>query len=209
MTRIERVRPRGGARSSGRRSAVVVDGGPPRAIRDGEEAAPSFAENAALDVRTRFRSAMRLIASTVALVTASHEEKRGGMTATAACSLSLDPPLVLVCINRRSHTHPLVRHAGAFCVNYLAEHHRELADVFACTFGDTESKFALGKWGTSPRGSPALLDSLASVECRLHHQHDEGTHSIFIGAVVHATANAELAPLIYAQKAFGRLVQDV
>jgi flavin reductase (DIM6/NTAB) family NADH-FMN oxidoreductase RutF len=178
-------------------------------IRDDEDAAPAFAENAALDLRIRFRGAMRLIASTVALVTASHEEKRGGMTATAACSLSLDPPLVLVCINRRSHTHPLVRDAGAFCINFLAEHHRELAEVFAHTFGDAESKFAHGNWGTSPRGSPTLLDSLASIECRLRHQHDEGTHSIFIGSVVHATANAGLAPLIYAQKAFGRLVHDI
>jgi flavin reductase (DIM6/NTAB) family NADH-FMN oxidoreductase RutF len=208
MTRIEPHWPRAGARGSGRRSAIV-DEGSPSTIRNGEKAAPAFAENAALDVRTRFRSAMRLIASTVALVTASHEERRGGMTATAACSLSLDPPLVLVCINRRSHTHPLVRDAGAFCVNYLAEHHRELADVFAHPFSDTESKFALGKWGKSPHGSPALLDSLASIECRLRHQHDEGTHSVFIGSVVHATANPELAPLIYAQKAYGRLVHDV
>jgi flavin reductase (DIM6/NTAB) family NADH-FMN oxidoreductase RutF len=171
----------------------------------GAEGAPQR-ENVALELRNHFRSAMRMLASTVALITVASEGRRGGLTATAACSLSLDPPLMLVCINRRSNTHPLIRQSGAFCVNYLGHQHRELAQMFARQLDDAEEKFRLGAWGESLHGHPRLLDALSSIECKVHRRVDEGTHSVFIGKVLSVASSDTVEPLVYAQSGFPRLI---
>lgn len=159
-------------------------------------------DNPALELRSRFRSSLRLVASTVAIVTAAHDGRRGGLTATATCSISVDPPLMLVCVNRRSNTHGFMWHSERFCINYLGTQHRELADLFAVQVQDTDSKFAAGKWGIGSHGSPVLLDSLATIECQVTRRFDEGTHTIFIGAVLDVTARDHHAPLVYVQGNF-------
>jgi flavin reductase (DIM6/NTAB) family NADH-FMN oxidoreductase RutF len=172
------------------------------------EALTVFPSNAALELRTRFRTSLRLLASTVALVTAAHGERRGGLTATAACSLSVDPPLMLVCVNRRSHTHGFMRESDNFCINYLGEHHRELALLFATQVQNVEEKFASGDWSMSPFGNPILRDSLATIECQVHRRIDEGTHSVFIGTVLDAVTRNDCEPLVYVQGGFAKLARE-
>jgi flavin reductase (DIM6/NTAB) family NADH-FMN oxidoreductase RutF len=159
-------------------------------------------DNPALELRSRFRSSLRLVASTVAIVTAAHDGKRGGLTATATCSLSVDPPLMLVCVNRRSNTHGFMWHSERFCINYLGTQHRDLADLFAVQVTDTDAKFAAGKWGVGRHGTPVLLDSLSTIECQVVRRFDEGTHTIFIGAVLDVVARDHHAPLLYVQGGF-------
>ena len=166
----------------------------------------TFSDNAALDLRMRFRTSLRLLASTVALVTASHGDRRGGLTATAACSLSIDPPLMIVCINRRSRTHRLICDSDRFCINYPGIHQAEIAQLFARHLADSEDKFAIGSWGVSAFGNPILLDGLATVECSVRRRIDEGTHSVFIGAVLDVVAQKQYEPLVYSQGGFARLV---
>jgi flavin reductase len=176
-----------------------------RATSELDDTLVRFPDNAALDLRARFRSSLRLVASTVALVTTAHGNRRAGLTATAACSLSVDPPLMLVCVNRRSNTHGFIRQSDRFCVNYLPTHHYELAQLFALQVQDSDAKFSIGSWGTSPLGNPILLDSLATIECKVHRRIDEGTHSIFIGAVLDVTARSGSEPLVYVQGGFAAL----
>lgn len=168
------------------------------------DAPAEFPDNLALDLRARFRTSLRLLASTVALVTAAHGGKRGGLTATAACSLSVDPPLMLVCVSRRSRTHSYMRESENFCINYLGGHHRDLATLFATQVEDGEVKFRGGAWGLSAFGNPILLDSLATIECRVRRRIDEGTHSVFIGAVIDVATRNECGPLLYMQGEFAK-----
>ena len=192
----------------GRRSANQATVIPTRVADIPAEAIDAFPDNAALDLRTRFRTSLRLLASTVALVTAAHGDRRSGMTATAACSLSVDPPLMLVCVNRRSRTHGFMRESDRFCINYLGAQHGELARLFARQLEDSEGKFSIGEWGVSALGNPILLDSLATIECSVHRRIDEGTHSVFIGTVLDASMSNSCAPLVYVQGGFARLLQD-
>lgn len=169
------------------------------------DALVTFPDNAALDLRTRFRTSLRMLASTVALVTSAHDNRRGGLTATAACSLSVDPPLMLVCVNRRSRTHGFMRESDRFCINYLGAQHGELARLFARQLEDSEGKFSIGAWGVSAFGNPILLDSLATIECSVHRRIDEGTHSVFIGTVLDAAMRSDCDPLVYVQGGFAKL----
>jgi flavin reductase len=152
-----------------------------------------------------FKRSMRLFASTVAVITTAIEGRRSGLTATAVCSLSMEPPMLLVCVNRESRTHPVIDKAGAFCVNLLAEEHVGLASLFAASDSSAEEKFAAGDWITSENGLPVLRNSMASIECRVRRQIDEGTHTIFVGAVVGVVARPDLGPLLYANHRFGRI----
>jgi flavin reductase len=171
------------------------------------ESLAAFPDNSALDLRARFRTSLRRLASTVALVTAAHGAERSGLTATAACSLSVDPPLMLVCVSRRSRTHGFMHKSDCFCINYLGEQHRDLALRFAAQTQDAEDKFANGTWSISPLGNPVLADSLLSIECRVHRRIDEGTHSVFIGTVLDALTRNECEPLVYVQGGFARVAR--
>lgn len=157
------------------------------------------------DLDRQFRSSMRLVASTVTIVTAAHGGQRGGLTATAVCCLSVEPPLILACINRDSHTHGLIHRANRFCLNYLSDDHAEVARAFAHHVPDAEQKFGYGKWTESAQGNPVLGGCLATVECDVTRCMDEGTHSVFIGAVSAVSARAELAPLVYSRSGFFQL----
>lgn len=171
------------------------------------EAPVAFPDNPALELRARFRSSMRLVASTVAVVTAEHDGRRGGLTATATCSLSVEPPLMLACVNRRSNTHGLIWRSERFCINYLGSQHRELANLFAVPIQDTDAKFAVGKWSMGRHGSPTLLDSLCTIECQLVRRFDEGTHTIFIGAVLDVATRDHHAPLLHVQGGFASVAR--
>ena len=198
-----RERPRTGrAKVSGLVPARHINGSGGPAEADVASGTP------ALDLRSRFKASMSLVASTVAVVAAEAEGQRGGMTATAACSFSVDPPLMLVCINRRSHTHRLIRQSGSFSVNYLATEHAPLANLFAQQFDDPDAKFKLGAWERGIIGAPILLGALAIVQCTLHRQLDEGTHSVFIGKVVEVTGGPEYAPLLYARHRFSPVAAE-
>ena len=143
-----------------------------------------------------FRQAMRRVASTVNVITLCVNGKPMGITATAMSSLSMDPPSLLVCINRAARVHEAMEKAALFGVNVLHHDHAHLAQMFADS-RKQDLRFLSG-WAIDRDHPPRLLDAQASLLCRRTDHHRFGSHSIFIGVVVKAFFRSEVAPLVYA-----------
>ena len=151
----------------------------------------------------KFRDAMRRTAAGVAVVTTQGPAGQGGITVSSFCSLSLEPPSVLVCIRRDSTTLARIVRNNVFAASVLAQDQSELASAFASPATPHESRFELGQWAEGP-GGPTLSGAVAHFDCRLAHVHDYGSHTIVIGEVIDA-ASHDARPLIYAEQAFHKL----
>jgi flavin reductase (DIM6/NTAB) family NADH-FMN oxidoreductase RutF len=148
-----------------------------------------------------FRDVIGHFATGVSVITARVEETDYGVTVSAVCSVSLEPPMLLVCLNRSSRTQGAVSRAGSFVMNVLGREQSEIARRFASARDD---KFeGIGVFhGTL--GHPFLVEALAHVECGVVEQATGGTHTIFIAEVVHAE-RFEGEPLLYFRGQFGSL----
>jgi flavin reductase (DIM6/NTAB) family NADH-FMN oxidoreductase RutF/DNA-binding GntR family transcriptional regulator len=149
-----------------------------------------------------FRDAIGHFASGVTVITAAHGGQRFGATASAVSSLSLDPPMLLVCLNRESATGRAVEQAGHFAVNVLAHDQGALARHFASRSAD---KFAGLDVADGEHGVPLLADALAQFECSVGEHVTGGTHSVFLAEVDVARTREGEAPLAYFRGEFGRL----
>ena len=160
----------------------------------------------------RFKQAMRRVSSAVTIVTTRGPGgERRGVTATAVCSLSADPPSLLVCVNRETWVARMAPLSGVFCVNVLARHHQPVAETFAGRTGHAaEERFEVGDWRGAAASAPALEDALAAFDCRLARCVDFASHVILIGEVASVSLGAgDAAPLVYVDGAFGTsLVQS-
>ncbi len=149
-----------------------------------------------------FRRVVGHFASGVAVITTAHDGRLYGTTASAVSSLSMDPPMMLMCLNRSSSTHDAVRAAGAYAINILADHQEDLALRFGRKGAD---KFAGVSYTVSEHGGVPVLDGvLATITCVVTEAPQGGTHSVFFGQVVDAGA-ASGNPLAYYRGTFGRL----
>jgi flavin reductase (DIM6/NTAB) family NADH-FMN oxidoreductase RutF len=134
------------------------------------------------------RAVMRRFPTGVTIVATMFDGQPKGFTATAVASVSLDPPLVLVCVNRGGRSHPVISAAGHFCVNFLRREQEALARAFAQR--NEDDPFAGLAIHTERTGSPVIDGSLAFLDCLLEREHPAGTHAIFIGRVVASGASA-------------------
>ena len=148
----------------------------------------------------QFRSVMSRFASGVSIITTRHKGIDYGLTASAVCSLSLDPPMLLICVNKTSNTQKAIAEAQVFAVNILREEQSELAHRFA---GSHPDQFAGMSISSGELGVPLLGEMLATIECRVTEIISGGTHSIFLAEVQTARA-AEGMPLIYFRGRMGR-----
>jgi flavin reductase (DIM6/NTAB) family NADH-FMN oxidoreductase RutF len=130
----------------------------------------------------QLREAMGVLPTAVTIVTAHGPDGPAGATANAVTSLSLDPPLMLACLDKRSRTLEIVRAAGAFGVSYLAGEQETLARQFATKAPHTE-KFREVAF-TDRAGVPILDGALVWAACRIAEVHSGGDHEIFVGEVV-------------------------
>lgn len=156
---------------------------------------------------SEFRVSMRHVASSVCVVTAGGDGGRVGITATSVCSVSMAPPLLLVCINVGSMSHDSLLHAGHFGVNVLDESQEQVADVFAGRHGLAgEARFlaAGALWEEGHGNAPLLAGAVASFGCRLVQRIPAGTHSVLIGEVVDVRCREAGNPLIYLDGSYGR-----
>ena len=153
---------------------------------------------------TLFREAMSRFASGVTVVTARRGEERVGLTASAFASVSLDPPLVLVCVSRALQAHAVIEAERAFAVNILASHQLEVAQRFGGLKPELTDRFEGLAWTVAVTGAPILTDSIASLDCRLHASHPGGDHTIFVGEVVCAAVSNTGEPLVYHRRAWHR-----
>jgi flavin reductase (NADH)/flavin reductase len=147
-----------------------------------------------------FKAVMRKLAATVTVVTVQGASGRNGLTATAVCSVSAEPPQLLCCINRGASPLDDIRHARVFAVNILKPEHRDLAERFARE-PSGETRFAAGNWSTGPAGAPVLADATAWFECRLVDLIEAGSHAIAIGLVTDGGRD-DGSQLIYAEGAY-------
>ena len=148
-----------------------------------------------------FRQAMRRVASTVNIITICVDGQPMGITATAMSSLALDPPSLLVCINRAASLYGSIKDVSHFSVNVLHRDQEHLAQMFA----DREKhalRFATG-WHIDCARPPRLADAQASILCRRIDHHQFGTHSIFIGVVEDVVVRDEIDPLVYLDGRYG------
>jgi 3-hydroxy-9,10-secoandrosta-1,3,5(10)-triene-9,17-dione monooxygenase reductase component len=128
------------------------------------------------------------------VITAMSLDGPVGFTCQSFTALSLDPPLVLISPSNTSTTWPLIRGAGRFCINVLADGHQQVSAAFAVSGGD---KFSGVSWSSSPNGSPVLDDVVAWIDCTLDAEHVGGDHSIVVGAVEDMGASPGAMPLLY------------
>src|SRR5436190_11253835 len=148
-----------------------------------------------------FRDVISHFATGVTVITALEEGRPYGTTASAVTSLSLDPPMLLICMNKQSETGRAVASSKRFGVNILGANQVDLAERFAQKGGD---KFAgvpvtPGKWG-----EPLFDEALATLECRVAEETTGGTHYVFLAEVESGAARGG-APLAYFKGEFGRL----
>ena len=149
----------------------------------------------------RFRQAMGHFASGVTVVTTEHKGELYGMTVSSFSSLSLKPPLILICIDKSVPSHDVFRDASYFVVNILEKHQEHLSRRFATT---TNDKFKGVAWHGGQLGLPVLDNTLAVIECRQHAALDGGDHTIFVGEVLNAEVH-EGAPLLYYRRGYHEL----
>jgi flavin reductase ActVB len=151
-----------------------------------------------------FREAMTRFASGVTIVTTSSSDGSWhGFTASAFCSVSLDPPLVLVCLARSADSYETFTAASGFIINVLTNDHEELAIRFATKGAD---KFAGGEFRPGiVDGLPVLDDALANLKCRAHARYDGGDHTIFLGEVEYLRVSRDATPALHYAREFWSL----
>ncbi len=135
--------------------------------------------------QAEFRRALGCFATGVTILTLDDEGGVHGMTANAFASVSLDPLLVLVCVDRRARTHAHLHARKRFGVNILAENQRAISGYYARPERDHDrAEQQVGaRFDRTSHGTPVLHDALAYLECRLHTAQDAGDHTIFIAEV--------------------------
>ncbi len=161
---------------------------------------PASAEAAAAE----FKLGMRSLAGAVSIITTSDGGRLYGMTATAVCSATADPPAVLVCVNRSTTTHAAIARSGVFCVNVLRHEDRELSGVFSGALKG-EGRFRSEHWTQLATGAPALISSLVAFDCRVANQMVHGTHTVYVGEVEQVRIGRKGKPLLYADGQYARL----
>jgi flavin reductase (DIM6/NTAB) family NADH-FMN oxidoreductase RutF len=156
--------------------------------------------------RAAFVGAMRRVANSVAVVTTDGAEGRHGATVSSFCSVSADPPSLLVCLRADARIARVVRCHGTFCVNVLKDSAGGLAERFA---GRTETpladRFAGVRVLPEPAPFPVLEDAVSAFACRVTEVVESGTHVIIVGEVLEVRASRE-RPLAYLDGGYGSVV---
>jgi 3-hydroxy-9,10-secoandrosta-1,3,5(10)-triene-9,17-dione monooxygenase reductase component len=136
----------------------------------------------------------------VTVLTARTEDEPVGMVANSVTSVSLDPPLMLVCPAKSSTTWPSIRAARGFCINVMAGHHEDVCRRFAVK--GARDRFDDVSWHVR-RGAPALDDAVAWIDCAIRDEHDAGDHTIVVADVMGIEAAEEVEPLVFFRGRYG------
>jgi flavin reductase len=153
-----------------------------------------------------FRESMARLAATVHVVTARHGGRPFGMTITAACSLSLDPMSVVLCINRAAASHDAFMGSGRLCLNMLGQDHADVAARFAGATGHRgEDRFDPGRWTLGGAAGPVFDEAVAALDCRIALIQPFGTHSILGCTVDSVRLGSKRPALLYADRRYATL----
>ena len=156
-----------------------------------------------------FRGAMRRLAGGVSVITAGRGKDISGMTVTSVSSLSVDPPALIVSINREASSWPLVKRYGFFGVNILTSDQIDIAERFTGKGGlKGAARFAGADWATRASGVPLLVGALAAIDCEVEDVVERHSHAIVIGRVLDVAVSARTAALAYWQGRYVAIDQD-
>ena len=151
--------------------------------------------------REKFLTAMRNVANSVTIVTTDGPAGKSGATVSSFCSVSADPPTVLVCLNTESRTADFVEQNARFAVNVLPENTHALAEIFAgLTEIHEDDRFEHGDWYSDASNMP-LLNNATGFSCKVIEKVTSSSHHIFIGQIVGLTVGTD-NPLLYMNQRF-------
>jgi flavin reductase len=155
-----------------------------------------------------FRSGMARLAGAVNIITSAGASGWCGFTASAVCSVTDDPPTLLVCMNRGSQSCSIIKASGILCVNTVSGQHEELSMRFAGANGtkDMDARFAGAEWTTLVTGAPSLSDANASFDCRVVRSVEIGTHDALFCEVVAVREAPNSLGLVYYGRKFHRVM---
>jgi flavin reductase len=151
--------------------------------------------------RQIFREAMSRLGAAVNVITLNAEGGPTGFTASAVCSVTDQPPTLLICINRNSRSRSEIEIGDGICVNTLASHQQALSAAFAGPF-EMHDRFAQGSWFKLITGAPVLEEAVASFDCRIANIIEVGTHSVLFCEVVAVHMGEPREGLAYFARAY-------
>lgn len=156
-----------------------------------------------------FRTVMGQFATGVTVVTALDGDRPQGITVNALTSVSLDPAIVMIALDRRRFICPAIDARGAYAVNILAEHQQWLSDCFAgANVTPNRDAFCGAAWSPGETGLPILEGAIATLECRVLDRFEVGDHYLYVGAVDALTLpEPEAPPLLYHRRRYLRIEQ--
>ena len=149
-----------------------------------------------------FRNGMARLAGAVNVLTTDGPAGMAGMTATAVCSVTDQPPTLLVCLNRGSFAHPIFAGNGKLCVNVLGAGQQDVSALFADRNVTMDERFGRIAWSRLATGSPVIAGALVSFDCRVVHSHDAGSHTVFLCEVEEVSQGAAQSGLVYFDRAY-------
>ncbi|MGO2340194.1 MAG: NADH-dependent FMN reductase RutF [Psychrobacter sp.] len=156
------------------------------------------------DMQQTFRDAMSKLAAAVNIITTEGPAGRAGFTASAVCSVTDEPPTLLVCLNRSASVYNFFKENMVLCVNTLALEHQDLSGVFGGK-KSLEERFDQGNWSTLSTGSPVLEDASISFDCKIKLINSVGTHDILICEVLDIKHKPDCDSLIYFNRGYHQL----
>ena len=156
-----------------------------------------------------FRTAMRQLTGGVSIITAGRGRDISGMTVTSVASLSVDPPALIVSVNRTASSLTLLKRYGFFGVNILTSDQLDIAERFTGKDGlKGADRFAGAEWSTRASGVPLLVGALAAIDCEVEEIVERHSHAIIIGRVLDAAVSARSAALAYWHGQYVAIDQD-
>lgn len=151
---------------------------------------------------TGFRNSMAMLGGAVSVITTDGPAGRFGFTASAVCSVTDQPPTLLVCMNRSSFSNVHFKSNGVLSVNVLTAGHQEVSGAFSNRHLDTDQRFACASWSTLESGAPLLDEALVSFDCRIAQAHEVGSHTIFYCEVLGIRNGESQEGLVYFNRAY-------
>jgi flavin reductase (DIM6/NTAB) family NADH-FMN oxidoreductase RutF len=150
-----------------------------------------------------FREAMSRLGAAVHVVTSAGVAGKTGFTASAVCSVTDLPAMLLVCLNRRTTSAPLLAQNGVFCVNTLGATEERIADMFAGRIKvPREDRFSIGEWITLKTGSPVLASAVVAFDCRILETKAMASHNVIFGVVEAVRLGPSGSALVYHDRAY-------
>jgi flavin reductase (DIM6/NTAB) family NADH-FMN oxidoreductase RutF len=148
-----------------------------------------------------FKQSMRLLAGGVCIVATNSSGEWHGLTMTAVCSLTMDPPSLIACVNRDAGAHGIMSATRRLSVNVLSHNHTGLAELFSSSKVKGPQRFD-EKWVEMASGVPALIDALAVLDCEVIQETVIGQHSVFFCEVKNARLQPDKRPLVHFNRKF-------